>query len=84
MEDAMEAFPEHPDKEEIERCAAVQEKYREEGGYELEARICRELYRMGLPEELLDRDFRVLSGGEKSKLLMLALFLRPNAFVLLD
>ena len=80
----MEAFPEHPDKEEIERCAAVQEKYREEGGYELEARICRELYRMGLPEELLDRDFRVLSGGEKSKLLMLALFLRPNAFVLLD
>ena len=84
MEDVMEAFPEHPDKEEIERCAAVQEKYREEGGYELEARICRELYRMGLPEELLDRDFRVLSGGEKSKLLMLALFLRPNAFVLLD
>ena len=84
MEDAMEAFPEHPDKEEIERCAAIQEKYREEGGYELEARICRELYRMGLPEELLDRDFRVLSGGEKSKLLMLALFLRPNAFVLLD
>ena len=56
-------FPEHPDKEEIERCAAIQEKYREEGGYELEARICRELYRMGLPEELLDRDFRVLSGG---------------------
>ena len=84
MGDVMEAFPEHPDKEEIERCAAVQEKYREEGGYELEARICRELYRMGLPEELLDRDFRVLSGGEKSKLLMLALFLRPNAFVLLD
>lgn len=84
MGDVMEAFPEHPDKEEIERCAAIQEKYREEGGYELEARICRELYRMGLPEELLDRDFRVLSGGEKSKLLMLALFLRPNAFVLLD
>lgn len=84
MEDAMEAFPEHPDKEEIERCAAIREKYRETGGYELEAGICRELYRMGLPEELLNRDFKVLSGGEKSKMLMLALFLRPNAFVLLD
>ena len=84
MEDAMERLLLRPGKEAVDRCADIREEYGEVGGYQLEARIHRELFRMGLPEELLDRDFEVLSGGEKTKMLMLALFLRPNAFVLLD
>ncbi len=54
------------------------------GGDEMEYRIYKELAQMRLPAELLERDFSILSGGEQTCMLIIALFLRKDAFVLLD
>lgn len=59
-------------------------RYIELDGYAMESRICKELSQMGLPEELLEQEFSTLSGGEQTCMLILALFLRKDAFVLLD
>lgn len=59
-------------------------RYADLGGYEMESRIFREVAQMGLSQELLERDFATLSGGEQTCMLIIALFLRKDAFVLLD
>ncbi len=58
--------------------------YADLGGYEMESRIYREVAQIGLSQELLERDFTTLSGGEQTCMLIIALFLRKDAFVLLD
>ncbi len=59
-------------------------RYIEADGYVMESRICKELVQMGLPAELLEQEFSTLSGGEQTCMLIIALFLRKEAFVLLD
>ncbi len=49
-----------------------------------EWRLRRELNLLNVPEEALDRPFDTLSGGEQTKILIAALFLRPGAFPLID
>lgn len=58
--------------------------YGEIEGFELEAHIQREFNLIHLSPQLLDRPFHTLSGGEKTKALIVALFLRKNHFLLLD
>ncbi len=53
-------------------------------GYSAESRVRKELYLFDMDEALLDRDFASLSGGEQTRLLLIALFLRKDAFVLMD
>lgn len=49
-----------------------------------EWRLRRELNLLNVPEEALDRPFDTLSGGEQTKILIAALFLRSGAFPLID
>lgn len=60
------------------------ERYQSLDGFEMESRISRELAQMKLSAQLLDRDFSTLSGGEQTCMLIIALFLRKDPFVLLD
>jgi lincosamide and streptogramin A transport system ATP-binding/permease protein len=46
--------------------------------------IRRELSLLGMPENTLFRPFKILSGGERAKALLAALFLRENCFPLID
>ena len=46
--------------------------------------FCRELSLLELPEELLWRPYESLSGGEQTKLMIAALFLREDSYPLLD
>lgn len=62
----------------------VLNQYLELDGYAMESHIYRELSQMGLSEELLEQDFDTLSGGEQTCILIVALFLRKDTFVLLD
>ncbi len=64
--------------------AHLHETYDALGGYQVETDILKEMALMGLEASLLDRDFETLSGGEQTKLLILALFLKPNHFILMD
>lgn len=84
QEDAMESLLSRPTGANLDKYGEIQELYAEAGGYQMEGRIKKELHLMGLPEELLSREFAVLSGGERAKILMIALFLRPNTFILMD
>ena len=59
-------------------------QYLELDGYAMESHICRELSQMGLSEKLLEQEFSTLSGGEQTCMLIIALFLRKDSFVLLD
>lgn len=47
-------------------------------------RLARELALMGVPEEVLDRPFKTLSGGERTKVMLASLFLRDERFLLID
>lgn len=47
-------------------------------------RLCRELSLLGVDEEVLYRPFETLSGGEQTKVLLAALFLKENNFLLID
>lgn len=58
--------------------------YLDLGGYELEADIKRECHRLKLKESVLNRPYEELSGGERTKIQMIMLFLRQEGFVLLD
>lgn len=69
---------------ELEEYLRVLEQYSALDGYEMESRINREVAEIGLSTELLERDFFTLSGGEQTCMLIIALFLRKDPFVLLD
>lgn len=84
LEVQMEQYETNAKEEESEKYLEVLNLYSELGGYEIESRICKELSQIGLPQELLEREFATLSGGEQTCMLIIALFLRKDAFVLLD
>lgn len=46
--------------------------------------LIREMNLLEIPEEVLFRPFSTLSGGEKTKLLLAAMFLKENRFLLID
>ena len=84
MEARMEELAADLEAGQYEQYCQVQTEYAELGGYEMEGLILKEMALMGLPEELAYRDFAALSGGELTRMMIIALFLRPNSFVLLD
>jgi lincosamide and streptogramin A transport system ATP-binding/permease protein len=58
--------------------------YYEQGGYELEAKIAKELSSMNLDSTILDRIYAGLSGGEKTKIRIISMFLQDDNFLLID
>ena len=60
------------------------QRYLDLEGYQIESRILKEMNMMKLSETLLDRDYNTLSGGERTKINLITLFLKPGVFVLLD
>ena len=58
--------------------------YSVQDGYIINALIAREAALMGIPENQLDRPFISFSPGERTRLLLAALFLRKNRFLLID
>ncbi|WP_246240316.1 ATP-binding cassette domain-containing protein [Anaerocolumna sedimenticola] len=84
MEDKMETILADNMESRLEEYQSILENYLQIDGFEMESRIKRELNMMHLSEELLERDFDSLSGGEKTKMLIISLFLRKKTYILLD
>ncbi|MCD4713592.1 MAG: ATP-binding cassette domain-containing protein [Clostridiales bacterium] len=84
MESTMTTLLSSEDEKSMMEYARIQAEYEALGGYTVETDIHKEIAMLGLDASLLKRDFDTLSGGEQTKLLILALFLRPNHFILLD
>ncbi len=84
MEEEMEAMVEKQDAALSDVYCAIQQRYQELDGYQMEGKIQREAAAMGLEPAVLQRDWKTLSGGEQTKLKLCAMFLRKDAFLLLD
>lgn len=84
MEDTMEEIIAASDESRYDEYCEIQLRYSELGGYEMEGRIFKEMADMGLDEKLAYREYSTLSGGERTRMMIIALFLRKNRFVLLD
>lgn len=68
----------------LEQFGEIQELYQANDGYCIEELIIKEANKLGLPESILKREFDTLSYGEQTKLMLAALFLRKNRFLLID
>lgn len=67
-----------------ERYGEVLEQYLDRGGYTVEERLAREARLLQIDPEALGRKFSLLSRGERTKLMLAALFLKDNGFLLID
>ena len=80
----MEVLLKSPDDENLKQYGEIAERYERLGGYEIESSINKEANGIGLGSEVLQRRFSTLSGGEQTRALIIALFLRRGQFFLLD
>ncbi len=81
-EELMEIYS--TDESKMVEYGEVLDKYMYNDGYIIEELIKKEVGLIGMDCEMLDRSFETLSGGEQTKMLLIALFLRKNNFLLID
>ncbi len=84
MEAEMERLIEEGSQEALQRYGDVQEQYQEAGGYVIQELLRREAGKLEIREGALERPFSSLSPGERVKLLLAVLLLRPSRFLLID
>ena len=84
MEREMEACLSAGDPPSLERYGELLDQYLYYDGYGINDRIQRELASLQVGDPILERPFSTLSQGEQTKVLLAALFLKPNRFLLID
>lgn len=68
----------------IDRYGELQELYQKYDGYIIEELIQKELGKLRVDDTVLTRPFQTLSFGERTKIMLAALFLKKNNFLLID
>ena len=68
----------------LDRYAQALENYQAHDGYTIEQQMEKELGKLRVSPTILEQPFATLSGGEKVKVQLAALFLKKNNFLLLD
>lgn len=84
MEKLIEKYLQEDSEEALIKYGEVEEIYRNSGGYEIDAIIEKEIMDIGLNLDILDKKYQILSGGEKTKIKLIALFLQNDKFPLID
>jgi len=83
MQHARHELAADPTEATIERFTALEEAFRERGGYEAESEVARLAAGLGLAEDLLLDDLNSLSGGQRRRVdLMRVLYEQPETMVL--
>lgn len=72
------------DEDSLNRYGEIQHKYESNDGYIIEERIEKELGKLKVTMDVLERPFSSLSHGERCKIMIASLFLKKNAFLLID
>ena len=72
------------DDDALARYGALQTRFQEAGGYEIDADLERELAALGIDSALWSRRFDRLSGGEQTRCLLAGLFAHQAGFALVD
>ena len=68
----------------IEKYSKIQEEFISKGGYEYETKISKVLSAFNITDEMLNRNFNSLSGGEKTTISLIKLLLQEPDILLLD
>ncbi len=84
LETEIEQLLARGDEPALARYGALEVEYRALGGYEIDARLDRELDAVGLSDRDRLRPMISLSGGEQTRSLLAGLFAAPAAFPLID
>lgn len=84
MERTMEQLLSAGDEVSLLQYQALFEEFQRAGGFTIDADILRECAELLLDEALLRRPFRSLSGGEQTRAMIAALFLKHGVLPLLD
>ncbi len=75
----------NPESESILKTyGLMQEQFESIGGYEIDTEFNKIIKGLNIPESFLDRDFRLLSGGEKSRVVLGKILLEQPDLLLLD
>ncbi len=77
---SFEYFPYPVEDTTLLTSAVIKKIYPDFEGWQL----CRELNLLQVKEDVLHRSFQTLSNGEQTKVLLAALFLKENSFLLID
>lgn len=80
----IELLMERKDEASLQALGDLQERYEIEGGYGIDSRIEKEIISSGMDSGILSRRFSRLSGGEQTRALIAALFLKRGCFPLID
>jgi lincosamide and streptogramin A transport system ATP-binding/permease protein len=72
------------EESELERYGLLQELYQAHDGYIINEMIEKELSKLQVDLNVLERPFATLSFGERTKIMLAALFLKKNNFLLID
>ncbi|MGE5350701.1 MAG: ribosomal protection-like ABC-F family protein [Acidobacteriota bacterium] len=83
-EEKMAFLLEKADEESLKEYSAYFDLFVNFDGYTIDSIIEKEAAGIGLDADLLQRPFNTLSGGEKTRALILPLFIRRDTFPLLD
>lgn len=83
-EKQMLTYTNNPNKENLTKFSEIQEKFIQNGGYEIESMIFKEINEMSFPQEILTREINTLSAGELTRIMIIILFLKNNNFPLID
>lgn len=68
----------------LERYGTLLDMYIQWDGYIINELIEKEIGKLGVAKDVLERPFETLSNGERTKLMLAALFLKRNNFLLID
>jgi len=83
-ETELEALLSTKDVDALQRFSELELTYREQGGYQLDAGLERELDSLDVGPTVRARPFAELSGGEQTRCLLAGLFARDHGFPLID
>lgn len=83
-ESEMARLVQNPTPTAMARYGEVEEMYAAQGGYTIEEAIAAEAGKLAIAQQVLQRPFSALSGGERVKLMLAALFLKKHRFLLVD
>lgn len=83
LEKKLSSPSDHMDKV-MKEYGEVQEKFELMGGYDMDERVGRVVIGLGISAEMLNMQFNLLSGGEKSKVMLGKILLEEPDLLLLD
>jgi lincosamide and streptogramin A transport system ATP-binding/permease protein len=84
LEKDMERLLNIGDETALNHYGEVQDEYARLGGYQVDAKLSKELNSLGISNDKFDQPYESMSGGEQTRCMLAALFIQKDGFALID